>query len=134
MTWSALLVILLPLVGQAFGPLVQKLLERLLPKSGSVPVGVTAAPDTLKNFLRDMLVKQIESRLAFAPALKSIVLAVVKALDGMLLDMLWDKLFQQNLVLTPAPVKVTAKAVQEEVAFALPVEAEAEFAVEFGEN
>lgn len=112
MSWSALLVVLLPLVGQYFGPLVKKLIENLLPKTGQVPATVTAAPAGLAEFLKDLIVKQVESRLAFNPLLKGIALAFVGQLDTVI-NLLWDQLFSKNLVTVrnpafdvPAPVAI----------------------------
>jgi len=127
MSWSVLLPILLQLVGQYFGPLVKKLIENLLPKTGEVPVSVMAAPSGLKDFLIDFLSKQAQTRLEFNPILKAIALAFINQL-GVVVDMVWDKLFSQNLV----TVKMTASPQVSPQPIDCPPETEGLLMMEFG--
>lgn len=130
MSWELLLSVILPLVGKYFGPLVEKLIGHLLPKTGAVPQSVSAAPTNLKEFLKDILTKQVESRLAFAPVLQKIVLAFVAQLD-VVIDLVWDKLFEQNLV-TAKPTKFGAAPETLLTPIDVPPEAAGVMGMEFG--
>lgn len=144
MTWSILLPILLSVAKDVFGPLVAKLLEKLLSKTGGpVPLGwseanVTMKTDSLegkeqlKEFVKNLIQSQLDKWTWVPPVLKNILTQVIDALDGVFIDLVWQRLFQKQLVTVPVKVKLGAAGDKPE-AIEVPPEAAAAYESEFGE-
>ena len=69
------------------------------------PAEFGAAPEELKQMIRKLITNLVNTSFSSRPIIRGLLLAVANNLPDSLIDKLWDSLFQDKLVSTPAPMR-----------------------------
>lgn len=98
MTWAILTPIVVAFARENLGPWIADLLNKWLPKTGDrLPM---AAPSDLKSVIRGAIQAAVDK--LNRPVVSALSKVVLNALNGRIMDAIWDKLFAAKLVAATA--------------------------------
>lgn len=136
MPWTIFLPVLIEVMKGQLGPLAGKLLEKLfggkVPPGTALPAAALETPTGLKEFLQKLLQDNIAKLSWLPPSLKDVLQQISVRLDGLLLDLIWNALFNRKLVSSGSPPRAAQGETVEPLT--IPPEAPGAFFSVFGEN